>query len=81
MMTEARVRQSTIRRGLRRIEAANYIGLGVNKFDALVKDGRMPRPKKIDGACVWDIALLDVYFEALPESENPSVDSMGNPKK
>ena len=80
-MTEPRVRQSTIVRGLRRADAANYVGLGVNKFDELVKDGRMPRPKKIDGAIVWDIKMLDVYFDALPETDNPQVDSMGNPKR
>jgi predicted DNA-binding transcriptional regulator AlpA len=80
-MTQPRVRQTTIVRGLRRAEAANYVGLGVNKFDELVKDGRMPRPKKIDGASVWDVAALDIYFDALPEADNPKVDSFGYPKK
>ena len=67
--------QSQPRRGLRRLEAACYIGVGGTKFDQLVKDGRMPKPKKIDGAAVWDIKELDLCFETLPsdscESNNP----------
>jgi excisionase family DNA binding protein len=36
-------------RGLSRDEAARYIGVGTTKFDEMVADGRMPRPKRIDG--------------------------------
>lgn len=43
------------RRGLSRVEAAEYIGVGASKFDAMVTDGRMPKPKKIDGRRVWDV--------------------------
>ncbi|MFZ5616216.1 MAG: helix-turn-helix transcriptional regulator [Pseudomonadota bacterium] len=52
-------------RGLRRPEAAAYVGLGETKFDELVKDGRMPRPKRIDGRVVWDRRALDAAFDAL----------------
>ena len=38
-----------VRRGLSRVEAAIYIGVGVTKFDALVTSGAMPKPKRIDG--------------------------------
>src|SRR5215475_14227879 len=41
-------------RGLSREEAARYVGVGTTKFDELVKDGRMPKPKRIDGRVVWD---------------------------
>ena len=64
-------------RGLRRAEAAAYVGLGETKFDELVKDGRMPTPKRIDGRVVWDRRALDEAFDALPDddaaagSENP----------
>jgi hypothetical protein len=34
-----------------RIEAAMYIGVGANKFDEMVEDGRMPTPKCIDNPC------------------------------
>ena len=43
------------RRGLSRVEAAIYIGIGVTKFDALVAIGVMPKPKRIDHRRVWDI--------------------------
>jgi predicted DNA-binding transcriptional regulator AlpA len=52
---------------LRRPEAAIYVGISPTKFDELVKDGRMPRPKRIDGATVWDKCALDLAFEALPD--------------
>lgn len=54
------------RRGLSRVEAAEYIGVGASKFDAMVSDGRMPKPKKIDGRRVWDVRSLDRAFDALP---------------
>ena len=58
------------RRGLSRCEAAMYIGISASKFDELVRDGRMPGPKRIDCRKVWDVRDLDVAFDALP-SENP----------
>lgn len=55
------------RRGLQRVEAAVYVGISPTKFDELVADGRMPRPKRIDGRRVWDIRRLDVAYDALPD--------------
>jgi excisionase family DNA binding protein len=55
------------RRGLSRLEAAAYIGVSPGKFDELVRDGRMPAPKRIDGRKVWDIQNLDLAFDALPD--------------
>ena len=40
------------RRGVRRDEAATYVGISPSKFDQLVKDGRMPRPKRVDRMAV-----------------------------
>jgi hypothetical protein len=44
----------------------------------MVKDGRMPRPKRLDGRVVWDLRKLDAAFDALkdddpdkPEAPNP----------
>lgn len=54
-------------RGLSRDESAAYVGIGVTKFDQLVADGRMPRPKMIDGRRVWDRLRLDSCFAALPD--------------
>ena len=53
------------KRGLSRIEAANYIGVGTSKFDEMVKDGRMPQPIQIDRRVIWDCHRLDVAFEEL----------------
>jgi hypothetical protein len=36
-------------RGLNREEAARYVGVGATKFDEMVADRRMPRPKRVDG--------------------------------
>jgi hypothetical protein len=56
------------RRGLKRVEAATYIGVSVEVFDALVRTGIMPRPKAIPNAdAVWDVDSLDLFFAALPE--------------
>ena len=52
-------------RGLSRVEAAAYVGVSPSLFDELVKDGRMPRPKRINSRTVWDRIKLDVAFEAI----------------
>jgi predicted DNA-binding transcriptional regulator AlpA len=62
--------QSQPRRGLRREEAAAYLGFSARKFDALVADGRMPKPKYIDAVVVWDIHRLDFAFDALPDEDS-----------
>lgn len=54
-------------RGLSRVQAAEYVGVGATKFDELVADGRMPRPKRIDGRTVWDRIKLDAAFAALDD--------------
>ncbi|MBX3502839.1 MAG: hypothetical protein KF889_25620 [Alphaproteobacteria bacterium] len=54
-------------RGLSREEAARYIGVGATKFDEMVRDRRMPRPKRIDGRVVWDRIALDAAFSDLPD--------------
>jgi len=56
-------------RGLSREEAAAYIGVSPSKFDEMVKDKRMPAPKRIDRRTVWDRRRLDAAFEALPDGE------------
>ena len=50
------------RRGLSRDESADYIGVGTSKFDTMVADGRMPKPKRIDGRRVWDRRTIDRAF-------------------
>jgi excisionase family DNA binding protein len=60
---------SWLRRGLSRIDAAAYVGVGPSKFDEMVADGRMPAPRRIDGRKVWDVRELDASFEDLPHDE------------
>jgi predicted DNA-binding transcriptional regulator AlpA len=60
-------------RGLSRTEAAAYIGVSPSLFDEMMKDGRMPSPKKINSRTVWDRKRLDEAFEALPDKDD------GNP--
>jgi predicted DNA-binding transcriptional regulator AlpA len=56
-------------RGLRRPDAARYLGVGLTKFDEMVADGRMPKPKTIDSCVVWDRIRLDDAFENLPDQD------------
>lgn len=53
-------------RGLSRLEAAEYVGVGPTLFDEMVKDGRMPRPKPINSRTVWDLRAIDRAFDLLP---------------
>ena len=57
-------------RGLSRVQAATYVGTGTTKFDEMVKDGRMPAPKQVDGRNIWDRLGLDESFTALPSDDN-----------
>lgn len=59
--------------GIGRAEAAAFIGVSSTKFDEMVKDGRMPPAKRIDGRLVWSVRALTHAFEALPDG------SQGNP--
>jgi hypothetical protein len=36
----------------------------------MVKDGRMPKPKRIDGRNVWDRHQVDIAFAALPDEND-----------
>ncbi|WP_454745171.1 hypothetical protein [Ciceribacter selenitireducens] len=63
-------------RGMSRDEAARYIGVGTTKFDQMVADRRMPRPKKIDGRVIWDRIALDAAFSDLPEDLGNPIDQL-----
>ncbi len=54
-------------RGLSRVEASAYIGVSPSLFDEMVRDGRMPGPKRINARTVWDRRKVDEAFECLPE--------------
>ncbi|WP_316227103.1 hypothetical protein [Bradyrhizobium sp. SZCCHNS3052] len=62
--------------GLGEIEAAAAIGVSASKFRALVKEARMPRPRRIDRRFVWDVDELRAAFKALPhEGESEGSDT------
>lgn len=60
-------------RGMSREEAARYIGVGTTKFDELVSEGIMPKPKRIGSRVVWDRFAIEAAFSDLPDegAENP----------
>lgn len=60
-------------RGLRREDAARYVGVGLTKFDQMVADSRMPKPKKVDGRVVWDRIKLDAAFTDLPGDDEENI--------
>lgn len=54
-------------RGLSRVEASAYLGVGASLFDGLVNAGLMPRPKMLRGRRVWDRYALDRAFDDMPD--------------
>lgn len=69
MKTQRRIGEKMIPRGLPRTEAAIYVGCKSRKFDYMVEDGRMPRPRMIDSKKVWDVLELNEFFDALPRAK------------
>lgn len=61
------------RRGLSRVEAAEYIGVSPTLFDTLVKAKQMPKPVRAMSRVIWDIRALDDAFTELgiEQNENP----------
>jgi predicted DNA-binding transcriptional regulator AlpA len=58
-------------RGLRRVDAADYVGVSPSLFDSWIKDGVLPKPRKRGGVVLWDRFALDAAMEAIfyPEAE------------
>lgn len=64
-------------RGLNHDEAARYVGLGVTKFDEMIAEGLMPKPKRMGKRVIWDRVALDIAFSALPtEGENDTLQAL-----
>jgi len=63
-------------RGMSREEAARYIGVGTTKFDEMVSDRRMPKPKRVDGRVVWDRIAIDAAFSDLPNDSENKIDAI-----
>jgi predicted DNA-binding transcriptional regulator AlpA len=52
-------------RGLRRGLAAEYVGVSLSLFDSMVRDGRMPKPKRVENRTIWDRIDVDRAFDLL----------------
>lgn len=46
--------------------AAALIGVSASFFDRLVKDGRMPQPRDVDGRVLWDSEEVRAAWRTLP---------------
>lgn len=58
-------------RGLSREQAAAYVGVSTTTFDALVKSGKMPKPKRPkESRTIWDRRQLDRAFDRLPGGDD-----------
>ena len=61
---------------LSREAAAAYVCLSPTKFDQLVDDGRMPKPKLIDHRKAWDVWALNAAIDRLPDEDHgPAADA------
>ncbi|MGN6487254.1 MAG: helix-turn-helix transcriptional regulator [Devosia sp.] len=71
-MTEPKLRRRSVLPetlqpiGLSREEAAAFICVSPSKFDEMVRDWRMPKPKRIDARRVWDRRQVEKAFAKLP---------------
>ncbi len=57
-------------RGLSREQSAAFICVGTTLFDEMVKDRRMPKPKRVNSKTIWDRLELDEAFAALPSDDD-----------
>lgn len=64
-------RASSIPRfALRRDEAAASVAVSPSKFDEWVRDGRMPKPCKIDGVVFWSVEEVREAWERLRDGQS-----------
>jgi len=66
-----------------RTAAAAYLSVSPTKFDVLVKEGKMPPPKRLgDRRKAWDVRALDAAIDDLPDdgdyalAEDPTWDDI-----
>jgi predicted DNA-binding transcriptional regulator AlpA len=59
-----------------RAAAAAYVNVAPTTFDLMVKDGTMPKPKRLRGRRkAWDVRDLDAAIDDLPEAANDNNDN------
>jgi predicted DNA-binding transcriptional regulator AlpA len=52
--------------GLSREAASSFIGVSGGTFDAMVKAGTMPPPRRVGARKLWDRREIEAAFAALP---------------
>lgn len=58
-------------RGMRRPEAAAYVGVSPSLFDQMVNNGVMPKPRRYKSRTViWDRLEIEEAFSCLPKDES-----------
>ncbi len=62
--------------GLSRETAARFIGVSPNTFDGLVREGLMPKPRRVRRRKLWDRRELETAFDALPHDGADSGDDV-----
>jgi hypothetical protein len=75
MVNQAALPATLAPRLISREAAAAYICISATKFNQLVVDGRMPKPRLIDRRKVWDVHELNNAIDALPSED----DALANP--
>jgi len=59
-----------------RVAAAAYISVSPTMFDEMVRDGRMPQPKKLgERRLAWDVRAIDLAVDLLPVQGNDITDT------
>jgi predicted DNA-binding transcriptional regulator AlpA len=54
-----------------RMAAAAYVDVSPTTFDDMVRNGTMPRPKRLGGRRkAWDVRALDAAVDQLPVEDN-----------
>jgi hypothetical protein len=57
-------------RGLRRADAARYLGISASHFDKQREEGAIPPPLRMFGVMLWDRHALDTLFGDKPAAAN-----------
>lgn len=60
--------------------AAAYTSVSPTKFDEMVRDGRMPKPRVIDARRAWDVRQLDAAIDDLPVDGIPAHNPWDDPR-
>ena len=59
--------------------AAALLSISTSKFDMLVSDDRMPKPRVLDGRVLWDVEEVRAAWRALPRRGAAAQDNEANP--